>query len=169
MTRIRFTIAQLIAIVLFAGVGFAALRSLTMLWASAIFTLTLAVLLIGVLGTMAHRGRARLTWAGFALFGWAYLFALFGAWPDLNGLTTPPLLTTRLLQQVGPQILGSAWSGPVYAGEETVAVAGVTVRSPKQFRRIGHCFMSLVFGLVSAGIGRTFAPGIEPHCHHSTQ
>jgi hypothetical protein len=111
---------------------------------------------------MAHRGRARLTWAGFALFGWGYLFAVFGPWADLNGVTVPPLLTTRFLQQVRPQVLGSQWGGgAAYVGETDVVIAGATVRSPRHFRRIGHCFSALVFGLIGAGVGRTFAPGSD--------
>src|SRR5262249_4779035 len=73
MSRLRFTIAQAMALVLLAGIGFAALRSASVLWASAVFTLTVTVLSAALLAAMARRGRARMTWAGFALFGWIYL------------------------------------------------------------------------------------------------
>jgi hypothetical protein len=157
--RPRFSLAALMVIVVVAGVGFAAMRSSTTLWASEIFTLTLGMLLVGAFGAMAHRGRTRLTWAGFALFGWAYLLAVFGPWADPNGATVPPLLTTRLLQQIGPQVLGSQWGASAgYMGETDVVIAGVTVRSPRHFPGIGHCFSALVFGLIGDGVGRTFAP-----------
>jgi hypothetical protein len=69
MARLRFSLARLMAIVLLIGVGLAALHSASVLWASVVFTLTVAVLSTAVLGAMARRGRARMTWAGFALFG----------------------------------------------------------------------------------------------------
>jgi hypothetical protein len=152
----RFSLAALMAFVIMAGVAFANLRCSTKLWASVVFSLTLTILLISGFGAIAHRGAARLTWAGFALFGWAYFLAVFGSWADLNGVTVPPLITTRLLEQVGPNVLGNEY-GPSVAGEPDVVVAGVTVKSAWQFRRIGHCFSALVFGLIGAGVGRTFA------------
>jgi hypothetical protein len=97
MTRLRFTLAQLMAAVIFIGLGFAALRSASPLWASAVFTLTVAVLSAAILGAMARRGRARLTWAGFALFGWIYFGTTFGPWADGNGVKAPPYMTRWVL------------------------------------------------------------------------
>lgn len=51
MNRFRFTLAQLMAIVLFIGFGFAALRNANALWTSATFSLailTVSVALAGV-------------------------------------------------------------------------------------------------------------------------
>ena len=97
MTRLRFTLAQLMAAVIFIGLGFAALRSASLLWASAVFTLTVAVLSAAILGAMARRGRARMTWAGFALFGWIYFGTTFGPWADGNGVKAPPYMTRWVL------------------------------------------------------------------------
>jgi hypothetical protein len=97
MTRLRFTLAQLMAAVIFIGLGFAALRSTSLLWASAVFTLTVAVLSAAILGAMARRGRARMTWAGFALFGWIYFGTTFGPWADGNGVKAPPYVTRWVL------------------------------------------------------------------------
>src|SRR3954453_22282438 len=93
MTRLRFTLAQLMAAVIFIGLGFAALRSASRLGASAVFTLTVAVLSAAILGAMARRGRARMPWAGFALFGWVYLGTTFGPWAAANGVLAPPYVT----------------------------------------------------------------------------
>ena len=93
MTRLRFTIAQFMAGVIFIGLGFAALRSATLLWASVVFTITVAVLSAAILGAMGRRGRTRMTWAGFAVFGWIYLATAFGPWASGNGLAAPPYLT----------------------------------------------------------------------------
>jgi len=49
MQRFRFTIASLLLGVLFAAIGFAALRESSDLWESGVFTLTLAVMLISIL------------------------------------------------------------------------------------------------------------------------
>src|SRR4051794_25401759 len=93
MTRPRFSLAQSMAIVLLIGVGIAATQSASVLWASAVFTLTVAVLSTAILGAMARRGRARMTWAGFALFGWVYLGTTFGPWAAGNGVLAPPYVT----------------------------------------------------------------------------
>ena len=57
----RFSLAALMTVVM-AGAGFAALRFSTKLWASVVFSLTMTILLIGVLGrrldgTAARMGR----------------------------------------------------------------------------------------------------------------
>src|SRR5690349_14196326 len=95
------------AIVLLVGVGVAALRSASVLWSSAVFTLAVAVLSGAVLGAIARRGRSRMTWAGFALFGWIYLGTTFGPWADGNGVTPPPYVTRWLLDYWDAQL----WSG----------------------------------------------------------
>jgi hypothetical protein len=96
MNRLRFTIAGLMGIVLFVAVGFAALRNANAFWASGTYSVAIMMILVASLGAFARKGKARMTWAGFALFGWAYhlLSALpmravgvFGdepiRWPDL--------------------------------------------------------------------------------------
>src|SRR5438105_3388914 len=114
MTRVRFTLAQSMVIVLFVGFGFAALRSDSVLWASAVFTLTVAVLLAAILGAIARRGRARMTWAGFALFGWVYLGTTFGPWADGNGVKAPPYVTKWLFDFTMTRISWGPWldTGP---------------------------------------------------------
>ena len=73
MTRFRLTIAQLMAIVLYLSLGFAALRNADRLWASATFTLSIVAISTALLGALIRRGRARPAWIGFAVFGWTYL------------------------------------------------------------------------------------------------
>jgi hypothetical protein len=188
MTRYRFTLAQLMAIVLFIGFGFAALRSASVLWASAVFTLAVAVLSVAVLGAMARRGRARMTWAGFALFGWVYLGTTFGPWAAVHGVTAPPYATrwpldywdatlfswdARLFSRGGPMKAHRMDTGPsgecLFAREIpppafTPSPASTPLVLPPdafQFRRIGHCLAALLFGLVGAVSGRLLAPRDE--------
>src|SRR5262249_20767216 len=162
-------LAPPMAIVLLIGVGLAALHSASVIWSSAAFTLTVAVLSAGVLGAMARRGRARMTWAGFALFGWVYLGTTFGPWAAANGVTAPPYVTRWPLDYWDAQL----WSGP---GRTETGPAGemlfrrvlppplglgrpglVLAPDSHQFRRIGHCIASILFGLLGAVLGRLVA------------
>src|SRR5262249_39466286 len=73
MSRLRFSIASLLGLVLFLAVGLAALREATDLWDSAVFTTTVALLLVSVLLAVHRIGRGRAFWLGFAVFGWLYV------------------------------------------------------------------------------------------------
>jgi hypothetical protein len=86
MKRIRFTIANLLVVVLFVAVGFAALRESSDLWDNGIFTLTLGVLLISILFAVHCTEFRRAFWIGFALCGWIYL-----------GLSLVPSIESRLI------------------------------------------------------------------------
>jgi hypothetical protein len=73
MRNLRFNIASILGVIMFLGVGFAALKESGDLWESGIFTLTLGVLLVSILLAI-HRSEARRAfWIGFALFGGGYL------------------------------------------------------------------------------------------------
>ena len=100
--RLRFSIAGLMTAVLLLAVGFAGLRTASALWASAVFTLTVTLLAAAILGAVACRGRSRIAWLGFGVFGWTYLLATFWLWPAPNGVTAPPLLTKALLDYFQP-------------------------------------------------------------------
>jgi hypothetical protein len=97
MKRSLFSIAGMMALVVLIALGFGALRNPTLLWASLIFTATVAFLAMAILGTLARRGRARMTWAGVAVFGWLYLALSFGPMSNANGVTYPPFLTQVLV------------------------------------------------------------------------
>jgi hypothetical protein len=172
MIRYRFTIAQLMAIVFFIGLGFAALRSASHLRASAVFTLTVAVLSAAILGAMARRGRARMTWAGFALFGWIYLGTTFGPWADGNGVKAPPYVTRWVLDYTAawlrdPNLRDTGVEGEVLfspyptwgigAGMSGGRPPLVPPRDFRAFHRIGHCLAAIMFGLVGAVSGRLLA------------
>jgi hypothetical protein len=79
MSRLRFTLAQLMVVVLFIGFGFAALRNADEFWASVTYTLAFLMISVAALAALARKGRTRMVWAGFAIFGWARL--LVGALP----------------------------------------------------------------------------------------
>jgi hypothetical protein len=183
MTRYRFTLAQSMAIVLLIGVGLAAMHSASVLWSSTVFTLTVAVLSAAILGAMARRGRARMTWVGFALFGWVYLGTTFGLWAAANGVAAPPYVTRLALDywdsklwsvhrvethQSGEELFSrptpplppvAAPLNPALAPPPRVPL--VLTPDAFQFRRIGHCLAAILFGLVGAVSGRLLTPRDE--------
>jgi hypothetical protein len=164
MARLCFTLAQLMAIVLFIGFGFAALRSASVLWASAIFTLTVAILLVAVLGAIARRGRARMTWTGFALFGGIYLGTTFEPWADVNGVRAPPYATRWPLDYWDAKVWsGGGWIDTAPTGEMLFPRFSPFLTQPDSFqaRRSGHCLAAILLGLVGAFSGRLLAPRDE--------
>ena len=103
MSRPRFSIGSLMVVVLFCGVGAAALRSSSGLWAQVLFTLTLAMLGVAALGALYRRGARRASWAGFVLFGGGYLALCFGPWAA--GEVRPHLATSALLSYARERIV----------------------------------------------------------------
>src|ERR1700730_17908009 len=87
--RFRFSIASLLGLVVFVAIAVAALRAASDSWDSALFTTTLAMLLVSVLLTVHSVERKRAFWVGFCLFGWAYLVA------SLVPQVEPRLVTTK--------------------------------------------------------------------------
>lgn len=96
MSRLRLTIGQSMAVVAYLAFGFAAIRNANAFWASATFSVAVIMTLGASLGSLPRKGKTRMTWAGFAVFGWAYLLlgllppraeGLFGSgpvpWPEL--------------------------------------------------------------------------------------
>lgn len=94
MKRFSLNIAGMMALIFGIAIGFAALRGGTVLWASVTFSLAVTLLTAAILGACVARGPSRLGWIGFALFGWVYLGAAFGPFPNGNGASIPPLPLT---------------------------------------------------------------------------
>jgi len=86
MRKLRFNIANLLALILVLGVGFAALRESSDFWESGLFTVTLDTLLTSILLAVHRTESKRAFWLGFAIFGWAYM-----------GLSVMPSIESRLI------------------------------------------------------------------------
>ena len=99
MTHLRFTLAQLMAVVLFIGFGFAALRNAGPLLATATYNLAFLSLPTATVCAVVGQGRLRSLATGYATFGSAYfLFNLLPLRP-YNSLGyvqgRPKLLSSR--------------------------------------------------------------------------
>ena len=146
MTRPRLTIAQLMTLILFVGFGFAALRNANQFWASATQTLAIILILAAPLGAFARKGKARMTWAGFAVFGWAYL--LTDLLPDrsVGGLGAGPIPWPSLMIEWGTARL-QPYIHPIAPGMSDWV----------QYDQVSHSLGIILFGLIGAVIGRIVA------------
>jgi hypothetical protein len=108
MKRVRFTVASLLGLVLFAAVGTAALRAATDLWDSIVFSATVLVLLAAVLLAVHRTERKRAYWLGFALVGWVYLGV------SLVPPVASRLLTTAALGAVGEKLRQTVGNGMAF-------------------------------------------------------
>jgi hypothetical protein len=89
----RFSIAGLLAFVLVCGLGLAALKAASGMWASVMVTLAAVALLTSIVG--AAKGRNRAGWLGFAVFAWGYVVLNFAPW--CRDVVYPHLLTTTAI------------------------------------------------------------------------
>ena len=106
----RFSIRRLMAFIIVAAIGLAALRNANDLWAGMLLLVALAAVGFALMGAAILRGKERHWWAGFAFFGGAYLALSVGPW--LGDTIRPQLGTTHLLDRLeqlmftsGPQTL----------------------------------------------------------------
>ena len=103
--RYHLRIRELMAFVVALSLALVSLIFASELWAGVVVMVTVATLLVAVLGVVYRRGRAQAGWLGFGLFGWAYLAAVWWA----QGESRPNLITSTLLEHVQPylQVRGS--------------------------------------------------------------
>jgi hypothetical protein len=184
MPKLRFNIADLLAIIFVLGVGFAALKEPSDLWESRLFTLIVGVLVIST-HLVIHRAESgRAFWLGFALFGWTYL--VFSVVPSIESR----LLTTKALTYVDSKVPGRSTTIKIYTtinsgfGSNRVqsAVFGQTGNQPatpsqglgwvrdltssrfrggwngttENFVRIGHSLLALLAGWIGGLLSRRF-------------
>src|SRR5262245_35286087 len=121
MRRFRFTIARLLILILFCGLGFAALREANDLWDSSVLTLTVGVLLVSVLLAIHRPERRRAFWVGFALFGWGYLGSASIPPVESRLLTTKGLayLDSQLARRPIAVITSAAWNRAAWNSNAT--------------------------------------------------
>src|SRR3954468_2576084 len=103
MGLFRITIARLLLLIAYCGVGFAALRSPSWIWASTVFSLVVAALAAATLTAVYRLGARRAFWTGFALCGWLYLGLSSHPW---SGPSLRPLIVTSALIDLSYPTLG---------------------------------------------------------------
>jgi hypothetical protein len=69
MSRLRLSVAELMALVLWIGCAFATLRNANDLRAGATFGLAIVAVLVGLAGACFRKEGARMPWAGFCIAG----------------------------------------------------------------------------------------------------
>lgn len=151
MSKLRLPLWSLMVSVVLFALGFAALKNPTQAVAGWMFLGTLGTLLLGFVGMATRRGRARLGYLGFVLFGWGYLALAIST----GELVRPHLPTNLLLDQhkqlfIPPPYL-MAGTGP---GFEPLT----EVDNYSDFHRVGHCLFTLMFGLLGSVLARFLGP-----------
>ena len=141
MRSVRFSIAGLMGVVLFAAIAFAALRSSSQTWAGLLLLATLGAFGIALVGAVCRSGSERGGWFGFAVFGWIYMNAAF--WPSN---LWPKLPTESLLEALGPRL--GAVGAPIAPFSRASVMSGASADA-WWFFQIGHCLLALL----AAGLG----------------
>jgi hypothetical protein len=139
MRRLRFTIAQLMGIVILIGLGFAALRNANEIWASATFSVAIVSVSVAIAGAWSRNAGARMPWAGFGIAGGLCLVIWLWTYSQVDHSYGPPYypLIHRLQPYINPQ---------ASAGPEIVA-----------YTRIAHSLDVVLLGWVGAVFGRFLA------------
>jgi hypothetical protein len=180
MKLFRFSIRGLMVMVVFLGIGVAALRYPTPLWANAWYSLTLTAITLAVPAAFYRRGEQRAFWVGFAACGWVYFVLALGPW--LQGEGGFQFVTTMILDLMAPHLVQKdallrsygAGFNPQYAPVEPTQwqvwnlpefppdnpwrrVGYVTLRSPGLYLRIGHAFFCMLIAFLGGMIVRYLA------------
>jgi hypothetical protein len=164
----RSSIRSLMAVVVAAAVGLAALRDANEWWARAMLLVALAAIWNAVLKAVVLRDKEKYRQAGFALACDAYLIVALGP-------LQPSLGTTRLLNYLHAQMhpplrlvtVSSSSRSVTYApGAELVVVPNHPVgarlkmptvsAAPDAFLRVGHCLFALLAGLAGGMVAGWF-------------
>jgi hypothetical protein len=90
MSRFRFTLAQLMAVVFYFGFGFAALRNATNVWASATFSVAIISVAVALAAAAVGKGQGRMAAAGFATAGGARLVVWLLTAETVGSFNGPP-------------------------------------------------------------------------------
>jgi hypothetical protein len=138
MNRLCFTLAQLMAIVLYCGFGFAALRNANALWASAAFSLAILAVSVALAGACSRKRWARMPWAGFAVAGGLCLVVWLTTAQTIGYVNGPP---HPLLYELQPYLNPQASGGRPFIA----------------YTQISHSLDVVLLGCLGAILGRLLA------------
>jgi hypothetical protein len=170
MKPIRITLAGLMALIVLAAVGLAALCQPTRFWANATFSLALGLDFAAVVAAIASEGRVRSAWSGFAVCGWGYLLLALFPWFEAN--VGPQLITTPLIESayewINPPLpgnpllyggsngvglldprFGAGWNMPQLANfvDEKPERSNFVPAASYSFLRIAHSLLGIASGM----------------------
>jgi hypothetical protein len=148
VARPRISIRAFLALILFIGVGIAALRGATAIWASVMILAALGAICAATVGAALIHGAARPAWLGFAVFGWAYFLLCLSPWGGEYGLGPARFLTrvaNGLLLQIDPGLVEM----PIGGQEEFVVFTG-TGKSRSFYHGVFHALMTVLFASIGA-------------------
>lgn len=126
---LRFSLAALIGAIVLVSLYLAALRESSSWSAEAALTLSIGLLLGGLLWAVFHPGANRLFWIGFQLCGWGYLLLAFSDWSQAQLGTRLP--TTRLAEMLHGSM-------PIMHNQEVLVEWHSTWYPAEVLRRDGH-------------------------------
>jgi hypothetical protein len=140
MNRFRVTIRSAMALVLFAGVGFAALRDPSVWWLGGVLACLIGLLLTACVGAMYRTGRERAFWLGIVVFGGGYLLLSRVLSTDATG--NPVAFTNRAL--------------------DTPALDLLKPQSADDYHAIGNLLVVILFAMIGSVVAVAFYDSREP-------
>jgi hypothetical protein len=167
MQRPRYTIAELILVVLVIALGLAAIRIASASWAGAMYSIMFFALICSFLGVALGRGSRRIYWSGFALLGWSYIILMYTPWlydkfgqyllaPNLFAYLEEVLHQDQPagggMQSLPPGLLGATATAGGFAGP-------VGVDASSELVRIGIAMEALLWAFLGGWAARYFASG----------
>jgi hypothetical protein len=157
MTRPRFTLAQLMAIVLYLAFGFAALRNSDEFWASATHTCAIVLIAGALVGALVRKGRARTAWVGCTVFGWTQLLIVHLPESEVGGLGFGPIRKPLLLFEWATAGL-QPYIKPVPPRIGGPGSADYLM----SYEQVSQSLEIILFALIGAVLGRVLAVNDEP-------
>lgn len=110
MSQFRFSLRILLGAFLGVALALGALAAANWLYASVVWTATVATLAFAVVASICDSGKSRAFWIGFAMLGWLHLVLVFGPW--FCDHTSRLLLTSNVLERLAGWFGHKAITGP---------------------------------------------------------
>jgi hypothetical protein len=145
MNRFRVTIKSLMALVLFAGLGVAALRDPST-WVGAVLGCLIGLLLTGCVGAIYRTGRERAFWLGIVLFGVGYL--LLAQILSSDGTGNPVAVMNRVLDLVDHR---NVWLSP----------AQLPRRNDGDYSAVGNKLVMILVAMIGSVVAVAFYDSSE--------
>ena len=143
MQRFRFGIIILMIVILYFGLGLAALTKANAIWASLTFSVSIVINSIALAIVLFGKAESKIVWAGYAASGWACLI-IWLATPVTTGFVNGPpnMFITSLSSYFIDSVNGNAAAG----GPPLI-----------HYRQVAHSLDVIMFGLSGAFLSRLAA------------